>query len=332
MKISIALCTYNGEAFLPEQLESIENQTRRPDEMIVCDDGSSDGTWDILQAFKKNSCFPVQIFRNEKTLGSTKNFEKTILLCNGDIIALSDQDDVWKQHKLEIMEGVFGREPSSGYVFSDAEVVDEDLNPLEYGLWEAAGFQGPLFMMFSKGQQTLCFLRMRFVTGAAMAFRASLRNLVIPFPVNTVWVHDNWIAACLSSNGAFGVPISEKLFLYRQHLKQQIGISSSNHARTYFEEYSFFSRKKERLWEQWLQMGESCLYLKQHLEANQNAYPDTFESIKLLDQFERHFENRKLIHSTKGFYRLKVILEEIVSGRYRLFSNSWKSVIRDMFL
>ncbi len=331
MRISVALCTYNGEKYLPEQLESIKRQTRQPDEMIVCDDGSVDHTWDILQTFRKSSPFPVQVHRNKNNLGSTKNFEKAVRLCNGDIIALSDQDDIWKPHKLERIEDIIRKAPNAGYVFSDADVVDENLNPLGYSLWESAGFQGHFFEMFSRGQQTLCFMKKQFVTGATMAFRASLRDLVIPFPDDAFWVHDYWIAVCLSSCGANGMPISEKLIRYRRHSDQQIGVSPPGKTKSSFKEYLDFPKMKINLWEGWLRWGESCLYLKRSLETVKNDNCDT-SGLQLLEQFEMHFSNRKLIHSQKGFSRLKPVLAEMMSGRYGLFSNSWKSAFRDLFL
>src|SRR5580658_5936011 len=91
-RISIAMCTYNGSPFLDEQLQSIVSQRRLPDEMVICDDGSSDKTISILRDFAGLATFPVQVFRNEKRLGPAKNFEKAISHCGGDIIILSDQD------------------------------------------------------------------------------------------------------------------------------------------------------------------------------------------------------------------------------------------------
>ena len=92
MKVSIALCTYNGSEFLGEQLASFLTQTRLPDEIVVCDDCSLDSTVQILDDFAAHAPFPVRIYRNEKNLRSTKNFEQAIDLCEGDIILLADQE------------------------------------------------------------------------------------------------------------------------------------------------------------------------------------------------------------------------------------------------
>src|ERR1043166_3411462 len=104
MKLSIALCTYNGAAFLREQLESIAAQTRTPDELVISDDQSTDGTLRLIEEFAETAGFPVRVSVNESNLGTAKNFEKAISLCRGDVIMLSDQDDVWHSDRLESVE------------------------------------------------------------------------------------------------------------------------------------------------------------------------------------------------------------------------------------
>src|SRR5687768_17349654 len=100
MKISVAMTTYNGASYLREQLDSILAQTRMPDEVIVCDDRSTDATPELLREYSARAPVPMTIVFNEQRLASTKNFEQAIRLCSGEIIALSDQDDVWYPHKL----------------------------------------------------------------------------------------------------------------------------------------------------------------------------------------------------------------------------------------
>src|SRR5690554_1467232 len=100
--ISIALASYNGEKYIKEQLDSILNQTIQDFEIVVCDDASTDNTWEILQQYEaKDKRF--KIFRNEQNLGFKKNFEKAISHCKGEYIALSDQDDIWIENHLELL-------------------------------------------------------------------------------------------------------------------------------------------------------------------------------------------------------------------------------------
>lgn len=142
MRISVALCTYNGERFLRQQLASMADQDRPPDEVVVCDDGSTDETVSILEDFAANGHFPVRIHRNAQNLGSTKNFERAIGLCEGDVIATADQDDRWLPRKLAAIAEIFEKSPDVGLVFSNAELIDEDDRPIVGSLWESVRF-GP---------------------------------------------------------------------------------------------------------------------------------------------------------------------------------------------
>ena len=101
MRISIAMTTYNGSKYLKEQLDSFTKQTHLPDELVVTDDGSSDDTLEILENFAKKASFEVLIFRNNTNLGYAMNFGHAIGLCTGDLIFLSDQDDIWFPEKIE---------------------------------------------------------------------------------------------------------------------------------------------------------------------------------------------------------------------------------------
>src|SRR5689334_3161726 len=140
LRIYEAMCTYNGVRFLDDQLNSLASQERKPDELVVCDDCSTDTTIATLREFAVRAPFPVHIHQNTARLGSTKNFERAISLCQGDIIALCDQDDIWDEQKLRLTEERFLRSPSLGLVFTDAELVDEAANSLGYNLWSTLKF------------------------------------------------------------------------------------------------------------------------------------------------------------------------------------------------
>lgn len=222
VKISIAMCTHNGESYVQEQLDSIAAQTRLPDELIICDDRSGDNTRTILETFASQAPFLVRLYTNEARLGSPKNFEKAISLCEGDIIALSDQDDVWAPEKLERIEAVFSSAPDTGLVFTDAEVVDENLRPLGYRLWQSCRFTRRQQSLIRKGRAFEVMLVQCVVAGGAMAFRSRFRELVLPIPNTPRLVHDMWIASVIAVVADIGL-IDECLTKYRQHAKQQIG-------------------------------------------------------------------------------------------------------------
>ena len=218
--LSIAMCTYNGARYVREQLESIAAQTRQPDELVVCDDRSTDQTVEIVQAFASRASFPVRVYVNDENLRSTKNFERAISLCTSDIIALADQDDVWHSEKLERIEQMLSRASQVGAVFTDAELVDAALRPLGRFLWRTVGFTRKERASICNGRAFEILLRYNVVTGATLAFRAEYKPLIVPIPEN--WVHDGWIALLIGAVARVAI-IEKPLVLYRQHLHNQIG-------------------------------------------------------------------------------------------------------------
>ncbi len=191
-KISVALCTYNGERFLSRQLTSIQQQTRSPDELVVCDDCSTDGTIEMLHDFAASAAFPVRITRNEHNLGFVANFERAIRLCQGDLIALCDQDDIWYPTRLERSLQEFTAHPEVGFVFSDADIIDDQDQLTGMRLWTNFGFVGERKEQLFAGDYTV-LAKNRFVTGATVMFRSRLRENCLP--IGSGWLHDEWIVA-----------------------------------------------------------------------------------------------------------------------------------------
>lgn len=230
MKLSVAICTFNGGRYLREQLESIAAQTRGPDELIICDDRSTDDTVRIVESFAAGAPFPVRLSTNEQNLGSTKNFERAITLCEGDVIFLSDQDDVWHPRKVQRFEAEFVSRANVAMVFSDGEVVDENLRPLGHRVWALIRFGERERTRFARGDAFKVLLDHNVVTGAAMAFRSKFKNLILPIPGDLthdgVAVLHDWWAALMIAAVADAAFIDEPLFQYRQHGQQQMGVSS----------------------------------------------------------------------------------------------------------
>ena len=219
--ISVALCTYNGERFLARQLQSIQQQTRLPDELVICDDCSTDGTVSILRDFAQSASFPVRVFENQRNLVFVANFEQAISLCAGDLIALSDQDDLWYPIRLERSEQVFQAHPQVGMVFSDGDIIDDQDQPAGTRLWASFGFAGERKQQMLAGDYTVLAGK-RFVTGATMMFRSRLRPHCLP--VGSGWLHDEWIASTAAAVADMW-PIEEPLIRYRKHASQQVGVT-----------------------------------------------------------------------------------------------------------
>jgi glycosyltransferase involved in cell wall biosynthesis len=230
-KISVAMCTYNGERFLPEQLASIAEQTRLPDELVVCDDRSTDRTVEIVREFAASASYPVRIFENEHNLGFVANFERAIGLCNGDLIALSDQDDIWYPIRLERSEQEFTAHPETGLVFSDGDIIDDQDQLVGMRLWPNFGFEGERKQRLLAGDYTV-LVKNRFVTGATIMFRSRLRESCLPF--GRGWLHDEWLAPTAAAVADVR-PIDLPLIRYRKHTAQQVGLSPNP---------SFLERKK----------------------------------------------------------------------------------------
>lgn len=322
-RISVAMCTYNGARFLPQQLDSIAAQTRRPDQLIVCDDGSADETLKILRHFRRTANFPVHILENNGApLGSTKNFEKAIRFCDGNVIFLADQDDVWKSEKIEILADSLDNHPEAGYVFSDGQLIDEPGGRLGTYIWESLGISASVIRRFAEVNQVPILLRRSMVTGATMAFRANLESVIIPIPEH--FVHDYWISLLASCIGFRGVPIPEPLVEYRQHRGQQIGARRP----------SLFEKIRAAR-----QTGATHYRNRTHglqelrrrlLMAGAHGRTYSADDLNLLDQNLKHFFRRAAAHSLHGTARIGKVVSEAVTGRYGKFSNSWQSIVEDL--
>jgi glycosyltransferase involved in cell wall biosynthesis len=201
----------------------MQQQTRSPDELVVCDDHSTDSTIEILQNFAASAGFPVRITRNEHNLGVVANFERAIQLCQGDLIALSDQDDIWDPMRLERSQQEFIAHPEVGLVFSDADIIDDQDQSTGMRLWLNFGFEGERKQRLLAGDYTV-LAKNRFVTGATVMFRSRLRENCLP--VGSGWLHDEWIAATAAAVADLA-PIELPLIRYRKHTSQQVGLSPS---------------------------------------------------------------------------------------------------------
>lgn len=214
-QISIALCTYNGEKYLKEQLDSFVQQTLSPYELVVCDDCSSDSTTDILEAFAWTAPFPVRIYHNEYTLGLIKNFSKAAGLCRGEYVAFSDQDDIWLPDKLDACFQAMGRaECKYGkdvplLVHSDLSIIDND-NRVIASSWMKVKHLRPVEVDPLKN-----LLVMNYISGCTSLCNKILIKNSLPFP-DVIMNHDGWVALIAASHGKI-IFIPEPKVLYRQH-------------------------------------------------------------------------------------------------------------------
>ncbi len=321
MRISIALCTYNGERYLQEQLDSILSQTRLPDEVIICDDQSADSTWSILEKFEAQTQIKVHLIKNNTNLGSTKNFEKAINLCSGEIIFLADQDDVWLPKKIELMASVFEADQDVGMVFSDAFLTNELLQPYSKSLWECVGFDSNIQNLCLSGKLWTMLAQESYVTGATMAFRSKWKFLLHPF--SSDWIHDEWIAFLMELFSHVKA-IPQKLIMYRQHSKQQIGMKFESNfikVRSYI-----FPDKSRRRYKRYIDRMDNLL--KRIIDfQKQLREPQMYD--ELLNQL-KYLQIRYNLPKNP-WKRWCIIRQQLAVGHYRKYSKSNRMALKDFF-
>lgn len=204
MKISVALAYYDGAEYIKEQLTSILRQLGPKDEVIVSVDRALDGSVDMLREWEEKD---RRIFVTKGPgEGVIKNFEHAIQMCSGDIIFLSDQDDVWLPDKVERVKRAF-HDKEVMAVLHDAKIVDETLKEIEPSFFALRGSGVGFFKNLWKNSYV----------GCCMAFRREMVEKILPFPAQ-IYMHDYWIGATAECLGKVAL-IEEPLLLYRRHGK-----------------------------------------------------------------------------------------------------------------
>ena len=204
---SVAIATYNGEKYIIDQLKSIEAQTVQPNEVIICDDCSTDCTVRLIEDFCKNSVLNIRLIKNEYNLGFRKNYEKCFSLCCSDIIFYCDQDDIWCKSKIERILLEFRKDSELVYAFSNAFVTDEGLNIIAENEWTFEWTE-----LLDRQSFFDFVLTRNFPLGFQTAFRRDFCNSIMPFLSDP----DGWIAMCAPIFGNIKA-IPEKLVYYRRH-------------------------------------------------------------------------------------------------------------------
>jgi len=209
--ISVCMAAFNGEAYIRQQLQSILSQLSDRDEVIVVDDASSDRTCDIVEGLHD---LRVRLERHASNVGVLRTFEDAICLANGEIVFLSDQDDLWAPQKVSSVLHAFAIHPEAEIVVSDAALIDDNDAPIGASYYAIRGPFRPGFLSN--------LLHCRYL-GCTMAFRSRVRSRILPFPPKADILHDLWIGAANSFTGGKSVYIDSPLVLYRRHSTNATG-------------------------------------------------------------------------------------------------------------
>ena len=216
MKISVALAYYDGAEYIEQQLTSILDQLGEEDELILSVDRAFDGSMDLLKAWEEKE---KRIFlTNGPAKGVAKNFEHAIRLCSGDLIFLSDQDDIWLPDKVEKVKQAFYDQEVMA-VLHDARIVDENLKELEPSFFKLRHSETGFIKNLWRNSYV----------GCCMAFRKELIPQIFPIP-EAIYMHDYWIGATAEQIGKVKL-IEEPLILYRRHSKN---VTEMNHGSLFF--------------------------------------------------------------------------------------------------
>jgi glycosyltransferase involved in cell wall biosynthesis len=331
MKVSVALCTYNGAKYIVQQLQSISRQTVRPDEVIVCDDRSTDDTVALVEKFAAEANLPVKLYVNESNLGSTKNFEKALLLCGGDVVFLSDQDDIWMPEKVEHVLAYFDGHRDKEVVFTDGYVINEGGHTIGT-LFERARFYKEQQQQWNSGQGFRLLLKNgNYATGATMSVRQRFLHIILPFETLETFIHDGIIALKASVGNRIGF-LDEKLIAYRLHATQQVGFKKA-HSRIH-ETFLSLKRKIKGAWvhrDKYLQRDIRDLKALKNLMQRYNCS----ECNELIDRKLAHLEKRAYYLEQPFFKKLLPLSHEWLNKNYNAFSchkreKAWALLVKDL--
>ena len=229
MKISVAMATYNGEKFILNQLESILNQALKPDEVIICDDFSTDSTVEIVKNFiNKYSLTSWQIYVNEKNVGYIKNFAKALSYTNGDLIFLCDQDDLWHNDKISVMSKIMEENRNVKALASSYKLIDAEGNEI-IGQFEK--FYTPKSGKELEKVKYKNALYYNVAQGCAEVIRSDLKKAYCENLKAFTLPHD-WAINMLAFEQDGLYFLNKELFSYRIHSNNTTGVADSDSAVT----------------------------------------------------------------------------------------------------
>jgi len=308
-RLSVVLGAYNGAQFIEAQLQSLVEQTRPADEILIADDGSTDNTEELAKRYANQ--LPLTFIRNPHNLGAAQNFAALLGHATGDLIALCDQDDIWHPERLEVGEAALA-DAQALVAFSDGRIVNREGTPLGESLWGSIFFDEAEQQAFGQGKALDVLLRHNVATGATMTLRRSLLQWALPLPAG--WIHDAWLALLAAATGQV-VAIPQPLIDYRRHEAQQIGTTGASLTRI------------------WRFVRNQTPHALQVEARNHDAIATRLESRapeaaqRLADKAS--FLRQRAAHKQSAPFGILSALNAHRRGHYDTFSLGWKSLLAD---
>lgn len=316
----VSMCTYNGMPYLEQQLRSLLAQQRVPDQLVIFDDSSNDGTWEFLQSWAAGVSIPVTLHQNTIRQGVVTNFEAAVGALKTDLIFLCDQDDVWLPNKIDLMAKVFESDPNVLLVHTDAQLVDADAHDLGISLFKALSLSRQDRDHVQAGDAFLVLCGRNLVTGATAAFRQGLLEIALPFP--PCWLHDEWLAILAAATGRV-VLLDVQTIQYRQHARNVVGMPVPGLLRNLqrlvdllgLPTGAFQAKRVVR-----------TIALLERLQM-QPELPQGY--LNVMRDALAHARFRSLL-PRNPVRRVWAVLRESRTGSYRRFSSGFRGMLRDM--
>jgi hypothetical protein len=322
--LSVAMITFNGERYLREQVESILTQSTLPDELVIGDDGSTDGTRSLIDQLADQSVVPIRVVGGDH-VGLRLNVQRTMEACRGGVIILSDQDDVWLPGKITAVREAFADSTVTLW-FSDAEMSDESGVPRGDRLWEHVSLQAEQQAVIAGGDGLTRLIHGMTVTGATMAFRSDLCSLVLPLPTELelgdhIYLHDGWIAVRAYLMGRTAMDPVPRV-RYRQH-GQQVTKSASPRSQGAAHRMGLVPDG-----------ALSAEYARTRLVLSRLNEQDALTKCRPGDATTLLNLDTLLCARTMppGAARVGAILRELARGNYARFARGWRTAGGDLFL
>lgn len=323
--IGIVLPTYNGSAYLREQLESIQAQSRVPDEIVVSDDGSSDLTVDIARSVGASTPTPLHLIAGDH-VGLRRNVGRALEASRADVLVFADQDDMWAPGKLEAVAAAFS-DPAVTLWFSDAALVDAQGRSLDRSAWQSAALDDGVRATIDSGAGLSRLIHGQTVTGATMAVRRSVLELALPLPreldtPDHLMLHDGWLALLASLLGTT-VTDSRQFTLYRQHAGQITGMAMAATPTNGQPGRTTRGARRAQLSVDQRRVQLVLDRLRSHGVLDRCRPQD----IDWLESAEAFYGART---TPAGAARLQAIARQVLVGGYQRFARGWRTAISDL--
>jgi len=296
--VSIALCTYNGAAYLKEQLDTLVNQSYPNCEIVVVDDCSKDNTVKILQEYAGK--YPhISVHSNTENLGYTRNFEKAMRLCKGEYIALCDQDDIWDLKKIEIqLSGI----KDSALIYHDSEFIHQDGTAMNKKMSD--------IMNLYKGDRPEVFLFFNCVSGHAILMKRELLDIALPLKEG--FFHDAWLAYVATNVGKIDF-IPQCLVQYRQHDNSETNILNLSREKDNYKMSAIESFERTERWLAYcaeFKFNKDPLLIKEFYLAYKER-KNRYISLKLTRLFFKHWETIFFMRKKSRISKFNYIRKQI---------------------